>query len=191
MAYQLKTTNIKGKEYVQVNERIIALRKLPEYKGTLQGTLCQRVCPVIDFLFGLALFLMVVVLDLLHMPHEFTQALCNVSHDLVGVIGSNFLHSLLFGNDLLLLLFGWVWPKHASDLIDDLLNVTSGILNVLVCGNALLDCRECTRGQKENTDGVHILQTKDLCKQRCSSTRTQQDGHNHSVKQILDLGHAL
>ena len=33
MAYQLKTTNIKGKEYVQVNERIIALRKLPEYKG--------------------------------------------------------------------------------------------------------------------------------------------------------------
>ena len=33
MAYQLKTTNIKGKEYVQVNERITALRKLPEYKG--------------------------------------------------------------------------------------------------------------------------------------------------------------
>jgi hypothetical protein len=33
MAYQLKTTSIKGKEYVQVNERIIALRKLPEYKG--------------------------------------------------------------------------------------------------------------------------------------------------------------
>jgi hypothetical protein len=33
MAYQLKTTNIKGKEYVQVNERIIALRKLPEYRG--------------------------------------------------------------------------------------------------------------------------------------------------------------
>lgn len=33
MAYQLKTTIIKGKEYVQVNERIIAFRKLPEYKG--------------------------------------------------------------------------------------------------------------------------------------------------------------
>ena len=33
MAYQLKTTIIKGKEYVQVNERIIAFRKLPEYSG--------------------------------------------------------------------------------------------------------------------------------------------------------------
>ena len=33
MAYQLKTTNIKGKDYVQVNERIIAFRKLPDYKG--------------------------------------------------------------------------------------------------------------------------------------------------------------
>ena len=31
--YKLKTINVKGKEYVQVNERIIALRKLPEYKG--------------------------------------------------------------------------------------------------------------------------------------------------------------
>jgi hypothetical protein len=33
MAYQLKTTIIKGKEYVQVNERISAFRKLPEYSG--------------------------------------------------------------------------------------------------------------------------------------------------------------
>lgn len=33
MAYQLKTTNIKGKDYVQVNERIIAFRKLPDFKG--------------------------------------------------------------------------------------------------------------------------------------------------------------
>jgi len=33
MSYQFKTTNIKGKEYVQVNERIIAFRKLPEFSG--------------------------------------------------------------------------------------------------------------------------------------------------------------
>ena len=82
-------------------------------------------------------------MDLLHMPHEFTQALCNVSHDLVGIIGSDFLHALLFGNDLLLLLFGWVWPKHSSDFVDDLFNVTGSILNVFVCCNALLDSAEC------------------------------------------------
>ena len=33
MAYQLKTMKIKGKDYVLVNERIIAFRKLPEYQG--------------------------------------------------------------------------------------------------------------------------------------------------------------
>lgn len=33
MSYRFKTTNIKGKEYVQVNERIIAFRKLPEFSG--------------------------------------------------------------------------------------------------------------------------------------------------------------
>ena len=69
------------------------------------------------------------------------------------------------GNDLLLLLFGWVWPKHSSDLVDDLLNVTGSILNVLVCGNALLDSAECTRSHKQDADWVHILQTKDLCKE--------------------------
>jgi hypothetical protein len=31
--YQFKTTNIKGKEYVEVNQRVIALRSLSEYKG--------------------------------------------------------------------------------------------------------------------------------------------------------------
>jgi hypothetical protein len=31
--HSFKTTNIKGKEYVQVNERVLALRKLGEYKG--------------------------------------------------------------------------------------------------------------------------------------------------------------
>jgi len=33
MAYQLKTMKIKGKDYVLVNERIIAFRKLPDYQG--------------------------------------------------------------------------------------------------------------------------------------------------------------
>jgi hypothetical protein len=33
MNYKFKTTNIKGKQYVQVNERIIAFRKLPEFAG--------------------------------------------------------------------------------------------------------------------------------------------------------------
>lgn len=31
--YRFKTTNIKGKEYVEVNERIKAFRALPEYKN--------------------------------------------------------------------------------------------------------------------------------------------------------------
>lgn len=31
--YQFKTTNIKGKEYVEVNQRVIAFRNLSEYKG--------------------------------------------------------------------------------------------------------------------------------------------------------------
>jgi hypothetical protein len=31
--YQFKTTNIKGKQYVEVNQRVIALRTLSEYKG--------------------------------------------------------------------------------------------------------------------------------------------------------------
>lgn len=31
--YRLKTTNIKGREYVEVNERVIAFRKLSEFKG--------------------------------------------------------------------------------------------------------------------------------------------------------------
>ena len=41
---------------------------------------------------------------------------------------------------------------------------------------------------------LHIeykLKIKDLGKQRGSSTRTKQDGHDHCIKQILDLGHAL
>ena len=33
MAYQLKTMNIKGKSYVLVNERIIAFRKVADFKG--------------------------------------------------------------------------------------------------------------------------------------------------------------
>ena len=33
MKHQLKTTNIKGKAYVQVNERVKAFRTLPEFKG--------------------------------------------------------------------------------------------------------------------------------------------------------------
>jgi len=33
MSYQFKTTNIKGKEYVEVNQRVIAFRNLPQYKG--------------------------------------------------------------------------------------------------------------------------------------------------------------
>lgn len=31
--YQFKTTNIKGKEYVEVNQRVIAFRTLSEYNG--------------------------------------------------------------------------------------------------------------------------------------------------------------
>lgn len=31
--YQFKTTNIKGKQYVEVNQRVIAFRTLSEYKG--------------------------------------------------------------------------------------------------------------------------------------------------------------
>ena len=31
--YNFKTTNIKGKQYVEVNQRVIALRALPEFKG--------------------------------------------------------------------------------------------------------------------------------------------------------------
>lgn len=31
--YQFKTTNIKGKEYVEVNQRVIAFRTLSEYSG--------------------------------------------------------------------------------------------------------------------------------------------------------------
>jgi len=31
--YQFKTTNIKGKQYVEVNERVKAFRQLPEFKG--------------------------------------------------------------------------------------------------------------------------------------------------------------
>ena len=31
--YKFKTTNIKGKQYVEVNQRVIALRTLPEFKG--------------------------------------------------------------------------------------------------------------------------------------------------------------
>ena len=31
--YRFKTTNIKGKEYVEVNERIKAFRALPEYRN--------------------------------------------------------------------------------------------------------------------------------------------------------------
>ena len=31
--YQFKTTNIKGKDYVEVNQRVIAFRTLSEYKG--------------------------------------------------------------------------------------------------------------------------------------------------------------
>jgi hypothetical protein len=31
--YKFKTTNIKGKDYVEVNQRVIALRALPEFKG--------------------------------------------------------------------------------------------------------------------------------------------------------------
>lgn len=31
--YKFKTTNIKGKQYVEVNQRVIALRALPEFKG--------------------------------------------------------------------------------------------------------------------------------------------------------------
>ena len=30
---QMKTINIKGREYVEVNERLKAFRTLPEYKG--------------------------------------------------------------------------------------------------------------------------------------------------------------
>ena len=33
MAYQLKTMNIKGKSYVLVNERIIAFRRVADFKG--------------------------------------------------------------------------------------------------------------------------------------------------------------
>lgn len=33
MAYNFKTTNIKGKQYVEVNERIKYFRQAPEYKG--------------------------------------------------------------------------------------------------------------------------------------------------------------
>lgn len=33
MNYQFKTTNIKGKEYVEVNQRVIAFRQLSEYTG--------------------------------------------------------------------------------------------------------------------------------------------------------------
>jgi hypothetical protein len=33
MAYELKTMKIKGKDYVLVNERIIAFRNLPQFKG--------------------------------------------------------------------------------------------------------------------------------------------------------------
>lgn len=32
-SYKFKTTNIKGKEYVEVNQRVLALRTLPEFKG--------------------------------------------------------------------------------------------------------------------------------------------------------------
>lgn len=31
--YKFKTTNIKGKDYVEVNQRVIALRNLPQFKG--------------------------------------------------------------------------------------------------------------------------------------------------------------
>ena len=31
--YQFKTTNIKGKQYVEVNQRVIAFRTLSEYKN--------------------------------------------------------------------------------------------------------------------------------------------------------------
>jgi hypothetical protein len=31
--YQFKTTNIKGKQYVEVNQRVIAFRTLSEFKG--------------------------------------------------------------------------------------------------------------------------------------------------------------
>ena len=31
--YQFKKTNIKGKDYVEVNQRVIAFRKLSEYTG--------------------------------------------------------------------------------------------------------------------------------------------------------------
>ena len=33
MGYNFKTTNIKGKEYVEVNERIKYFRTAPEFKG--------------------------------------------------------------------------------------------------------------------------------------------------------------
>lgn len=38
MSYQFKTTNIKGKEYVEVNQRVIAFRTLPQYKGFALST---------------------------------------------------------------------------------------------------------------------------------------------------------
>ena len=38
MSYQFKTTNIKGKEYVEVNQRVIAFRTLPQYKGFALNT---------------------------------------------------------------------------------------------------------------------------------------------------------
>ena len=31
--HKFKTTNIKGKQYVEVNERVKAFRTLPEFKG--------------------------------------------------------------------------------------------------------------------------------------------------------------
>ena len=122
------------------------------------------------------------------MPHEFTQALCNVTHDLVGVIGSNFLHALLLGSNLLLLFLGWVGAKHVGDFANDFLDLSSRALEQR---HALLDGSECSISQGEDADWIHILQTKDLCKQRGSGSRPEQYGHDHGVEQVLNLGHAL